>query len=142
MQSFPPSRPANIIGITNALAQSALKDPDVQLFALLGDDLRFSSKTWLAPIKSAFDDMQAKTDIPGFGCVILNDRRFVGFPTFPVVSRMHIEIFNGWAPTEFVNQDADPWIWALYRHFTGALHWDKSSCVYNGIGGDSEPPSW
>lgn len=60
-----------------------------------------------------------------------------GFPTFPVLPRSHFEIFDGEVfPPSFLNQDADPFLFQLYRR-VGASRLLSSSAgaLSNGIGG-------
>ena len=50
-----------------------------------------------------------------------------------------MEIFGGeLSPEIFVNQDADPYLWDIYRRF-GASRFAKTVQVTNEFGGDSEP---
>ena len=66
----------------------------------------------------------------------LSDETFPGFPTFPVVDRPHLEAFDGLlSPPEFVNQDADPFTYEVYRRF-GATAYAPGVPLTNGIGGD------
>jgi len=112
-------------------------------FVLLGDDVRITpQRTWLAEVEAAFGRIHQRVSerfagvaaetgdvsagsssscswVPdGFGVVALRDCTFPGFPTFPVLGRAHLQLFSGrmW-PALFVNQDADPFVWALYRGF-------------------------
>jgi hypothetical protein len=51
------------------------------------------------------------------------------------VTKTNLDIFGGSVvPNEFVNQDGDPYIWALYRRF-GASHFAHEVTLSNGIGG-------
>lgn len=49
--------------------------------------------------------------------------------------RTHIDIFGGWAPASFVNQDADPFIFQVYRRW-GAARFAPTATISNGFGGD------
>jgi hypothetical protein len=50
-----------------------------------------------------------------------------------------MQVFRGQIfPDVFVNQDADPWLWEIYRRF-GASRFARSVHVTNCIGGDSTP---
>jgi hypothetical protein len=141
IQKYQRESPAPICAIARSLAQCALKSEDCEYFALLGDDLQVSPKrTWMQNVEKTFHSIAKSLGVaPGFGCVALNDRSFKGFPTFPVVHRTHMNIFDGQIfPEVFVNQDADPWLWEIYRKF-GASRFDRSVEVINSIGGDSGP---
>ena len=59
-----------------------------------------------------------------------------GMPTFPIVGRKHVEIFGGFCPPHFINQDADPWVYAVYRRFGYASFIDVM--IENEIGGAIE----
>jgi hypothetical protein len=94
---------------------------------LLGDDVRIQSHTHYRAIYRAFLDIENELGCPfGFGCPWFNDVTFAGFPTFPVVGREHMNIFNGLIPSHrmdrFVNQDLDPYLQRLYLKFGAAPH--------------------
>lgn len=134
---FKPVKPAKICEMWNKLAESALADKCVY-FLLYGDDVNVevandssTSKKWPDIVHEHF----ITTTIPYFGCLAINDRTSPGFPTFPIVTNTHLDIFGGSVvPNEFVNQDGDPYIWALYRRF-GASHFAHEITLSNGIGG-------
>jgi hypothetical protein len=51
------------------------------------------------------------------------------------VTEMHMEIFHGnMIPNEFINQDGDPYIWALYRRFGDSLFLPEVR-LFNEVGG-------
>ncbi len=136
--SFEPSSPPRICEIWRQLAKRAFFD-GCQYFLLFGDDVEVidSSKgtenqsPWPLQIHTAFQRMP----FPGFGCISLNDTGASGFPTFPVVSRVHMEIFSGAViPPVFVNQDGDPYVWELYRRFGSSIFLSHLKLT-NGIGG-------
>jgi GT2 family glycosyltransferase len=94
---------------------------------LLGDDVRIQSHTHYRAIYRAFKDIERELGCPfGFGCPWFNDVAFAGFPTFPVVGKAHLNIFNGLIPSHrmdcFVNQDLDPYLQRLYLKFGAAPH--------------------
>lgn len=88
-------------------------------FVLLGDDVTLHSPRWMATIHSTFLSMSEETGVPlGLGCVAFADTTFPGMPTFPVIHRTHMSIFDGQVvPDVFVNQDGDPFLYQLYRRF-------------------------
>ena len=129
---FASTDPSNIIGIVNELCMLAFAD-GMDFFVLLGDDVSLQLG-WFDTVSQNFQEIERSTGQPGFGCVALDDVSFPGFPTFPIVGRSHVEIFGGWAPSAFINQGADPWIFEVYRRFNSARFCDAR--VHNGIGGD------
>ena len=60
-----------------------------------------------------------------------------GFPSFPVLPRSHFEIFDGEAfPPDFINQDADPFLFQLYRRVGASrLLSPYEGALTNGVGG-------
>lgn len=148
---YPPTKPAAICAIASDLAMAAFSltdDLHCDYFVLLGDDVRITpQRKWTSEVRSAFthiresaqrrfDSKQVSVRIPaGFGVVALNDETFPGFPTFPIVGRAHLQCFGHLFPSVFVNQDGDPFLWALYRPF-GARRFAHSGKLHNAIGGD------
>ncbi|KIP05821.1 glycosyltransferase family 2 protein [Phlebiopsis gigantea 11061_1 CR5-6] len=76
-----------------------------------------------------------ETGVPlGLGCVAFTDTTFPGMPTFPVIHRTHMSIFDGQVvPDVFVNQDGDPFLYQLYRRFGCSRVVDCE--IRNGVGG-------
>lgn len=97
----------------------------------------------------------------GAGCVAILERSAPGWPCFPVVHRWHIDTFGALFPTTsgeapgstwrphqlqgqgqhqhqqtfgFYNQDADPFLWELYRR-VGLATWTTSYHLWNRMGG-------
>jgi nucleoside-diphosphate-sugar epimerase/glycosyltransferase involved in cell wall biosynthesis len=103
--------------------------------SLMGEDVILKDEGWMRDIHTRFTDIATIRRVPfGFGCVAFTDTSFPGMPTFPVVHRTHMDIFDGVVvPNIFVNQDGDPFLFQLYRR------WDCSemfeSRITNGIGG-------
>jgi lipopolysaccharide biosynthesis glycosyltransferase/glycosyltransferase involved in cell wall biosynthesis len=145
---FAPTSPPAVCAIARALAQRALEFESTQctMFALLGDDVSISPKRdWLTSVRSGFSEISERLlvenglNVPiGFGVVCLPDSTFVGFPSFPIVGRPHFGAFNNLlSPTAFVNQDADPFTYEVYRRF-GAAIYARDVSIVNGIGGDED----
>lgn len=103
---------------------------------LFGDDVVLKSERWMGYINQCFQDIHETRGMPfGVGCVSLYDETFPGMPTFPVVHRLHMEIFEGnILPQDFVNQDGDPFLFQLYRSF-GASIMAKEAIIFNSVGG-------
>lgn len=76
------------------------------------------------------------TGLPhGFACVAFADDAFPSFPTFPVIHRTHAAVFAGRIfPESFKNQDADPFLFQIYRAF-GAAVLEPGARLSNTIGG-------
>lgn len=107
-------------------------------FILLGDDVVLEDDGWMHDVHAAFNKMSSLEGVPqGFGTVAFTDTSFPGMPTFPVVHRVHMDIFEGEVvPKCFVNQDGDPFLFQLYRR------WGCSTMVpsrlRNTVGGSDE----
>jgi len=107
---------------------------------LLGDDVTLLTPGWHDRIAAEFQAIADRTGLPyGFGCVAFADTAFPGFPTFPVWHRTHMRAFNrAIFPPSFINQDADPYLFQVYRAFNAAtLLPDVQLC--NGVGGAQAP---
>lgn len=132
---FQPSSPPKICHFWRDLAQEAYKD-GMDFFILLGDDVTVHSSDWTQRVERAFEDLHR--EIPsvdfGFGCIALNDVGAPGFPTFPVLHRLHMDIFGEMIPDVFINQDGDPFLFQLYKRW-GASRFLQDVTLENGVGG-------
>ncbi|KAH9843784.1 NAD-dependent epimerase/dehydratase [Rhodofomes roseus] len=99
-------------------ARAAWKD-GADYMTLMGDDVILQDASWMSAAVDAFEQLSVEHGVPlGFGCVAFMDTSFPGMPTFPVVHRMHMDIFKGEViPDMFVNQDGDPFLFQLYRRW-------------------------
>ena len=120
-----------IYGMYNLLINDAY-DAGMEYFVLWGDDIKITNDNWLPNVAEKF----RKYGLNGVGVVALKDLTSPGMPTFPVVNRTHVEVFNGFCPKNFINQDADPWVFAVYRRFNCASYIDVN--LENEIGGTIE----
>ena len=82
------------------MAQEAFKDAMNKWFVVLGDDVAIETlpngDDWMAIVRRCFKAIADERRVPlGFGCMALRDSAFLGFPTFPVFHRLHLEIFDG-----------------------------------------------
>ena len=157
---FEPTMPVQLCRMVAALGREAYGlggDRRCDYFVLLGDDVRIEPKrSWIANIRRGFTqihtrinarfrmlrlDASAQTLPWGFGVMALADLTFPGFPTFPVVGRAHLDAFEGdlW-PSLFINQDADPFLWALYRSFDARM-FATDTQLRNLTGGDEHNPA-
>ncbi|KAJ7915011.1 glycosyltransferase family 2 protein [Mycena leptocephala] len=127
----------HICSLWRHCATAAWKD-GCDYMALFGDDVELLDDGWLRGIHQTFQDLSRKTESPhGFGCVAFTDISFPGMPTFPVVHRLHMDIFEGSViPSSFINQDGDPFLFQLYRRFGSS----KMACfrLRNAVGGSND----
>jgi GT2 family glycosyltransferase len=136
---FKPSNPAPICQFWRELACVAYDKPQCEYFILLGDDVTIHNPRWVEAIIDGFKSLhQTKfTSLPfGFGCIALNDTSAVGFPTFPIVHRLHLDIFGKEhiIPSDFINQDGDPYLFQLYKQWGGSSFLSGVT-LQNSIGG-------
>jgi hypothetical protein len=98
--------PGSVCAIWRGLAKTAFEESQAVLFVFLGDDVTIHTDQWGIALWSTFQRVAAHTGAPlGFACVAMEDESFVGFPTFPVLHRLHLEIFEGaMFPEAFINQ--------------------------------------
>lgn len=127
----------HVCAIWRQIAKQAWQDGS-DYFVLMGDDVILKDEGWIRDAHTEFVQIAHRTGTPhGFGCVAFTDTSFPGMPTFPIVHRTHLDIFDGDViPDIFINQDGDPFLYQLYRR------WDCSKMftarISNGIGG-SQP---
>eukprot|EP01031_Cornospumella_fuschlensis_P024430 gene24430-29529_t len=142
--NFPSHKPARICDIWRSLALKAV-DQGCFYLVLLGDDVSISfaqvsfvapQMRWVDVIESAFRELHKRLpSLPyGFGCVALKDVNAPSFPSFPVLTKVHVQIFPYLFPEDFVNQGADPFVFELYRRF-GAAKIVKEVEITNEQGG-------
>ena len=104
---------------------------------LMGDDVVLHDEGWMRDAHQEFTELSSKEGVPlGFGCVAFTDVSFPGMPTFPIVHRTHMDIFEGQViPDIFINQDGDPFLFQLYRRWGCSRMF--SSRISNSVGGES-----
>ena len=146
ISEFTPQDPVNLCFMVNAMAKVAYED-GCFYFLLLGDDVTMltSSDNILEILHASFHKIKATLhhQVPfGFGCVLFEDESSIGFPSFPVVTRVHMEIFpSQWCPKQFINQDADPYLYEHYRPFKASI-FNREMRLINGVGGTSCSPRY
>lgn len=151
---LPTERPFPAYRVYNQLFRRAYDD-GMEFFVLLGDDVRLSKRDWLPDVRCAFRRIQrslqaslggaAAVSVPfGVGVVAIPDDTSPGFPCFPVVHRWHAAMMGGrFCPDLFVNQDADPWVWEVYRRIGAAVFLDREALVMsNTVGGALSEPRY
>ena len=127
-----------ICAIWSGLAKEAYVD-QCDFTVLLGDDLRILSENWKESIEATFNSICTQNNLPfGVACVAFEDVSFSGFPTFPVIHRKHLDIFDGLLfPKALINQGGDPFLFALYKRFN-ASRFCYGTKLENLIGGKEE----
>ena len=74
-----------------------------------GDDVAIEpAATWFSCVEAALPASE-------LGCVAPRDAADPSLATFPIVTRCHFQVFDWLVPTVFVNQDADPYLYEVYR---------------------------
>ncbi|CAG8695043.1 24865_t:CDS:2, partial [Dentiscutata erythropus] len=107
--------PGSICKIWNDLAIKAYNQM-CDYIVLFNNDIIIESTNWMSKIHEEFVKISNEKKVPfGFGMVTFTP----GLPIFPVISRLHIDIFNGIPfPQVFTNQDAiSSFLFQLYRRF-------------------------
>jgi GT2 family glycosyltransferase/LPS sulfotransferase NodH len=116
------------------MARNAV-DCGADYIVLIGDDVELLTPGWQHEVELEFTKISVQTGLPlGAACVALRDASFPAFPTFPVVSRFHLETFGELFPDEFINQHGDPFLFELYRRF-GAANFAPTGMLCNVVGG-------
>lgn len=124
----------NVCSIWNFLIQKAVQK-NAHFLVLLGDDVEIKECGWKKEIEDEMYRLSDTSGLPnGMACVAFKDLSSPGFPCFPVIHRHHIRVFGNAVPEQFVNQDGDPYLFALYRRF-GASSYSQNVSLTNGIGG-------
>ena len=119
-------------------------DNDAEFVVLLGDDIYVheekSSLGWQDDVETCFRNISTETGLPfGCGCVAIQDEAYQTFPTFPVMHRLHLDVFKGELfPPEFCNQHGDPFLYEIYRRW-GASRYTTSAQLTNTVGGAAQP---
>ncbi|KIK72372.1 glycosyltransferase family 2 protein, partial [Paxillus rubicundulus Ve08.2h10] len=127
----------HVCAIWRQIAKRAWMD-GCDYFVLMGDDVVLEDEGWMRDAHAEFAQLAERVDGPhGLGCVAFTDTTFPGMPTFPILHRTHLNIFNGNViPEVFINQDGDPFLYQLYRRWACSTMF--SARITNGIGG-SQP---
>lgn len=126
----------HVCSLWRECARQAWKD-GCEYFTLMGDDVTLQDEGWMRDIHAAFGEIASSQNLPrGFGCVAFTDTTFPGMPTFPVVHRTHMDIFEGAVvPDHFVNQDGDPYLYQLYRRWgASSMHPSRIRNKFGGSG--------
>lgn len=127
----------HICALWRDCARAAWED-GADYITLMGDDVILLDPSWMSAVARAFEDLSVAEGVPlGFGCIAFTDTSFPGMPTFPVIHRTHMTVFDGEViPEIFVNQDGDPFLFQLYRRWGSSRM--ISPRVSNAVGGSED----
>jgi LPS sulfotransferase NodH len=132
--SLPPAYQGAICWIWDLLAKRAVA-AGADLFVLLGDDITMHHDDWQADVEQCFAEAASERGMPfGCACVAIRDRAFPNFPTFPVLHRLHLDVFGKLFPQQFFNQHGDPFLFEVYRRW-GVSRYTAHADLSNGVGG-------
>jgi len=132
--SLPPAYQGALCWIWDLLAKRAVA-AGADLIVLLGDDITMHDKGWQDDVEDQFSRVASERGLPfGCACVAIQDTAFANFPTFPVVHKLHFEVFDQLFPPAFRNQHGDPFLFELYRRW-GASRFTVHASLTNGVGG-------
>ena len=140
---LPPAYQGAICWIWAMLASRAVQN-GADFFVLLGDDIYIHREEpnnlgWQEDVEACFRELSIERGLPfGCGCVAIRDESFQTFPTFPVMHRLHFDIFGELFPPEFRNQHGDPFLYEVYRRW-GASRYTKVARLTNTVGGAAQP---
>ena len=99
--SLPPAFQGKLCWIWARLASTAVNCGS-DFFILLGDDVLLHSDNWQDEVEAQFSLVSVECQLPfGVACVAVKDLSFACFPTFPVMHRMHLDIFGELFPSDF-----------------------------------------
>lgn len=116
----------------NDMAIYAFNELNTDITIFIGDDIEIINKNgWYNDIINAFKLINKNTLE---GIVILKEYYSPGWPCFPAITKSHFILFDYIFPNEFINQDADPYIYELYRRFN-MVRYTKTIILKNKIGG-------
>ncbi|KZV68800.1 glycosyltransferase family 2 protein [Peniophora sp. CONT] len=133
----PPVVPrGHVCELWRLLARRAMRECDY--LVLMGDDVELLDEGWMRQAHNEFVSFSGERGVPpGFGCVAFTDVSFPGMPTFPIISALHMRIFDGLVvPSIFVNQDGDPFLYQLYRRWGCSRM--MPSRLHNAVGGGGD----
>ena len=111
----------HVYSVWRVCAQRAWKE-GADYMCLMGVDVELLDDGWLLDVASNFSRLSNNAEnLTGFGCVAFTDTSFPGMPTFPIVSKVHMDLFGEVIPECFINQDGDTYLFQLYRRFGSSL---------------------
>ena len=100
---------------------------------LMGDDVELLDNGWLLDVARKFSGLSNNDEnLTGFGCVAFTDTSFPEMPTFPIISKVHMDLFGEVIPNCFINRDGATYLFQLYRRFGRSLR--IPSRIQNNVG--------
>jgi hypothetical protein len=112
----------HVCSLWRECAQHAWKE-GADYMCLMGDDVELLNDGWLLDVAHKFSRLSNNDEnLTGFHCgVAFTDTSFPGMPTFPIVSKVHMDLFGEVILECFINQDGDLYLFQLYRRFGSSL---------------------
>lgn len=116
---YPNPAKGSLTNVWNKLSEAALADGNEFVF-LDNDDLIIETHNFAARL---VDALMANPVLPGLGEAAPYDTSFPdeNHPTFPMVSRLHFEIFGAMYSTDIFSRGCDTWLGDVYRGFRSVI---------------------
>lgn len=128
------------------MAKIAFENFGADYCLLLGDDLDNLS---YSGVEGMFGDIEKKFQTLNYDVVVVKEVTAPAWPSFPAISQSHFHRFGSLFPESvFTNQEADPFIFELYRRFGRVCfterHWleNRIDGVRGGLVEAEEPPRY
>lgn len=119
IQRYPNPNKGSLTNVWNKLCEAALADGNEYVF-LDNDDLIIQTPNFAPRLVEA---LRGNALYPGLGESAPYDTSFPDeeHPTFPMVSRVHFEIFGQMYSTEIFSRGCDTWLGDVYRGFGSVI---------------------
>ncbi|CAB5197852.1 unnamed protein product [Rhizophagus irregularis] len=111
--------PGSTCDIWRELSRKAYKE-NWDYIVLFENDIIIKTNGWMNKFHKTYLEISIQKKVPcNFGCVTFTDITFPGFPAFPVISRVHLDTFNGdiIPQQKFQIQDVYTYLFQLYRRW-------------------------
>ena len=90
----------HVCSLWRECAQRAWKE-GADYICLMGDDVELLDDGWLLDVTRTFSRLSNNDEnLTGFGCVAFTDTSFPEMPTFPIVSKVHMDLFGEVIPED------------------------------------------
>ncbi len=117
---YPNPEKGSITNVWNKLSERAIKDNN-DYFFLANDDLKIYTNDFIHKLVTALANNKY---FPGLGEAAPKDINFdvPTHPTFPLVSRVHFDIFGEMYSTKIFSRGCDTWLGDVYRGFNSVFY--------------------